>query len=1338
VIVKDERKTKKRLIAELDDLRQQLVETKESLAKLEALAAEQDRVERELGLYAESLESLVEDRTRTLQESGESFRSLAENAADGILISIAEEGRYVYANKRAAEITGYSIGELLKACIKDITHPDTFKAIIRAHKRRLVGEEAPRQYEAIIVRMDGAHVPVELTAARTTWHGQPAVMAIVRDITERKRAEERLTGINECFVSFGTDPLENINLLTALCGETLAATCALYNRLDGALLCSLGRWNTPSDYDPVDKPEGHICYDVIQRGKGEALVIRNLPETPYAQTDPNVTPYGLQTYVGWPVKFGGTYVGSLCVVYREDFDPSEADKQFMATVASAIGVEEERRRAEGALRESEERYRAIFEQAADSIVLIDAETGALVEFNDRAHENLGYTRKEFERLKISDFEVIESAGQVAQHLERIVKAGKDTFETKQRRKDGEIRDILVSSRSLSVGGSDFIQSIWYDITERVRSEGMRAQAEETLAAYAERLRALHEIDQAILEARSPDAIAQAALQHIQRVVPCQWASVATFDSEISGATILAINSARDTGPETGAFIPLEPFGDIIDTLRRDAVFAIDDILTYPEPPPLVQAQQSAGVRAFTCVPLMAQGRLIGALNLSSAEPGSLGSEQMDLVLEIANQLAIAIRQADLNAQVQSHASDLEQRVVARTIELERRTVQLQTAAAVARDAAIAHDLGGLLNRATNLICKRFGFYHAGIFLVDAQGEYAVLRAAAGVPGREMIEHGHKLKVGEVGIVGYVTGSGKPRIALDVGTDAVHFKTPYLPDTRSEMALPLKVGERIIGALDVQSTQEAAFGEEDVAALQIMADQLAMAIERTRLFEQTQAALEEQLSAVVSNAPIVLFAIDLDGVFTLSEGKGLEALGVKPGDHVGKSIFDVYSSFPRILEDVHRALAGETVSPIADIGGVLFESWYTPLLDQDGEITGAIGVATDVTEREHLEAQIRQQERLAAVGQLAGGIAHDFNNYLTTIMLYAQILLRSPSFPQELATNVRTILDESRRAVRLVQQILDFSRRSMMETQLVDLGSFIEEVTGILRRTLPESIRLLIEVEAEESMVQADPTRIQQALMNLALNARDAMPQGGELSISLSKMRLRSGERDSRAGVLPADIPDGEWVCMAVSDTGVGMTEEVQSHLFEPFFTTKGAEGTGLGLAQVHGIVKQHGGYIGVETALGQGATFCIYLPAHEVALQDPTVMPSTIPPTGDGELILLVEDEDRVREAIHEILETLGYRVLIAANGRQALEVYQSAESVDLVLTDVVMPEMGGIELVRELRKRAAHLKALAITGYMVPEDLAELHEAGIGEIVSKPVEVHTLAEAVHRLLHAG
>ena len=1334
--MKDERKTKKQLIAELDTLRQQLVGANESIAKMEAAAAKQDQIEKELDPYTANLESSVEDKARALQESGENFRSLAENAADGILIGIAKEGRCVYASKKAAEISGYSVKELLQSCIKDLVHPDEFQAIIKAYRRRLAGEGTYRQHETVIVRKDGTGVPVELTTAQTMWDGRPAVVATIRDITERKRAEEHLAGINKCLVSFGADPGENINRLTALCGKMLGATCALYNRLDGGMLCSLGQWNTPPGYNPVDKPEGHICYDVIQLGKDKALLVRNLPETHYAQTDPNVTPYGLQTYVGWPVKFGDTYVGSLCVVYQEDFIPSKADEQFMAVIAAAIGVEEERRQTEEALKESETKFRSLAEQSPNMIFI--NKWGGIVYANQRCQEVMGYGLDEFYApdfdfmvlIAPEDRETIQA--NFAEHMK-----GKEIepYEYGLLTKNGERLEAIITPKLIEYEGDRAILGIITDITERVQNETLRAQAEETLAAYAERLRALHEIDQAILEARSPDAIAQAALQHIQQVVSCRRASVAAFDPEATSATILATTPTTPIGLDTGTVIPLEPFGNIIETLKQNRIYAIDNILTFPQPPPIVQAQQSAGVRAFTCVPLTAQGKLIGALNLSSEEPGALDPEQIDLVLEVASELAIAIRQADLNAQVQSHTSDLEKRVADRTAELERRTVQLQTAAAAARDAAIAHDLDGLLNRATNLICERFGFYHAGIFLVDAQGEYAILRAGTGEAGREMIEHGHKLKVGEVGIVGHVTGSGEPRIALDVGADAVHFKNPYLPDTRSEMALPLKVGERIIGALDVQSTQEVAFSKDDVATLQIMADQLAMAIERTRLFEQTQAALEEQLSTVISNAPIVLFAIDRDGVFTLSEGKGLEALGVEPGEHVGKSIYDVYARLPHILEDVERALTGETVSPIVDIGGSLFETWYTPTRDEHGEIKGVIGVATDVTEREQLEAQMRQQERLAAVGQLAGGIAHDFNNYLTTIMLYAQMLLRNPSFPPELATNAHTILDESRRAVSLVQQILDFGRRSMIETRLIDLASFIEEVTGILRRTIPENINLLIEVESEEFIVNADPTRIQQALVNLALNARDAMPKGGQLRIGLSKITLGSDRSPLQTASLPADIPAGKWVCLTVSDTGEGMSKEVQSHLFEPFFTTKGAEGTGLGLAQVHGIVKQHGGYIGVETKLGRGATFYIYLPAHEMAIQEGAAVPPAAPPHGNGETILLAEDEDRVREALQEILETLGYKVLVARNGREALKIYESAKTVDLVLTDVVMPEMGGIELVREIKNRNPHLKGLAITGYMLPEGLAELHEAGIEDIISKPVEVSTLAGAVHRLL---
>jgi PAS domain S-box-containing protein len=1728
---------------------------------------ERKRVEEELRGYSERLEELVEDKTRTLRESGESFRYLAENAHDGILICIANQGKFVYANKRAAEITGYSVDELIKACIKDVAHPDELGKMMWGYRRRLAGRETQRQYETIINRKDGTSVPVELTAAQTVWHGQLAVMAVARDITERKLAEEalrvserekaaildtmrehvvyqdpdmrilwanraagesvglsseqlvgkfcyeiwnqnsepcagcpvaqaresgrsqeaemttpdgriwlvrghpiqtangeiagvvevtlditerkqageRLIKINECFVNFGPDPAENINRLTALCGETLGATCALYNRLDGELLCSLGQWNTPADYNPVDRPEGHICYDVIQQGGNQALIVRNLPETPYAQTDPNVIPYGLQTYVGWPVKSGDVYLGSLCVVYQRDFVPSKADERFMEIIAAAIGVEEERRRAEEALRESEETYRTLVETAPESVTVTDLEghityvsqraielhgaegAGELLGRNalellvpkdrEKALTNLGRTleegivrnaeytmlrkdgsrfvaalnatllkdaqekptaflatvrditeRKQAEKeleLKVahlaalgqasravtasleldqvlakivslagevtdSDYTsviLMDQTGNLAQSTEnlpgvpaleyRIRSKGLTNWIVRQRKaaiideiKDGTmiprpgkgapqvVNPHIVEAGVQSVAGlpliaKDHLLGVLYlhSMTPGAfhsqlslltafanqaaialenarlygaaqRELGERAQAEEELRRYAGRLDTMHAIEEAILAARSPEEIAQAVLNRIRQLVPCQLASIAVFDQKVYEATILAGISTTDVMLESGTRIPLAPFGNIVKTLQRGEAYLINDLLTYPHPPPIVKAQQAAGVRAYGCVPLIAQGELIGALSLSADTPGRFGDEQVEIARELANQLAIALQQARLHEQVQHHAEELEQRVTERTRDLERRTVQLQVAAEVARDATTAHDLDDLLDSAVNLVRERFGFYHAGIFLVDEQSEYAVLRAATGEAGRKMLEVGHKLKIGEVGIVGYVTGSGNPRITLDVGTDAVHFDNPFLPETRSEMALPLKVNGRIIGALDVQSIQEAAFGEDNVATLQIMADQLAVAIERTRLYERTQATLEERLRAVISNAPIVLFAMDREGVITLAEGKGLEGLGVQADEHIGQSIFDVYRSVPEVTENAQRALAGETVAPVIKIGNTLFESWYTPVRDESGEITGVISVATDITEREraeealreseekyrlvsenipvtvysalpdehstslflsgrmeeltgypseqflkdpqlwaavvhpddrecvwekieehrrnkcaldveyrivtkdgvikwirdratpmidqkgeiiridgfmediterrHLEEQIRLQERLAAVGQLAGGIAHDFNNFLTTIMLYAQILLRKPSLPPELAPVAETILEESRRAAQLVRRVLDFSRRSLLETRPVDLSAHIEETADILERTLPENIQLSVDIGSEEYVVNADPARIQQVVMNLALNARDAMPDGGELRIGLSRIEVKAGDEPP-----VTEMACGEWICLTVSDTGTGMTEEIQSHLFEPFFTTKGPKGTGLGLAQVYGVVKRHDGHIKVETQEGQGTTFRVYLTPHEATELAESQKPPAAPPQGQGETILLAEDEEQVRKAGREILDSLGYRVLIAANGQEAIRVYRSAERVDLVLTDLIMPEMGGKELARELRKIDSHVKVLALTGYTLAEEMKELKQAGILDVVHKPFEVKTLAEVIRQTLDA-
>jgi two-component system cell cycle sensor histidine kinase/response regulator CckA len=405
---------------------------------------------------------------------------------------------------------------------------------------------------------------------------------------------------------------------------------------------------------------------------------------------------------------------------------------------------------------------------------------------------------------------------------------------------------------------------------------------------------------------------------------------------------------------------------------------------------------------------------------------------------------------------------------------------------------------------------------------------------------------------------------------------------------------------------------------------------------------------------------------------------------------------------------------------------------------DGTILGYQGIIHDLTEHKRLEEQMRQQDRMAALGQLAGGIAHDFNNILMTIILYAEMLSEEPSLPSDLAPDLESILDEAQEAAHLVRQVLDFSRRSPIETRLVDMRTFVHESVDMLRRTLSENIALLLEVGPGKCVVKADPTRIQQVVMNLVVNARDAMPEGGELRLGLSRLRTRLGDEPPLA-----EMDAGEWICLAVSDTGTGIPPDVLPRIFEPFFTTKPkGEGTGLGLAQVYGIVKQHRGHVGVETEVGKGTTFRIYLPAQEMQEVAETSQEERAA-RGKGETILVAEDEEKVRELSRRILESLGYRVLMAANGREALEIYRTTKracpeqgrGIDLVLTDMVMPEMGGKELIQKLRKENPHLKVAAMTGYVLAEDLQELKEEGSLEIVHKPLDTNTLARVVRHAL---
>jgi len=401
---------------------------------------------------------------------------------------------------------------------------------------------------------------------------------------------------------------------------------------------------------------------------------------------------------------------------------------------------------------------------------------------------------------------------------------------------------------------------------------------------------------------------------------------------------------------------------------------------------------------------------------------------------------------------------------------------------------------------------------------------------------------------------------------------------------------------------------------------------------------------------------------------------------------------------------------------------------------DGRIVGYQGIIRDLTQQKRLEERLRQQDRMAALGQLAGGIAHDFNNVLMSIILYTETLLDEPALPTELAQDMQSILDDAQDASKIVQQILDFSRRAPLETRSVDLAELVQKFVQMIRRILPSSIDVSCLIQDGPHVVNADASRLQQALMNLTVNARDAMPDGGKLRIGLSRLTLAPGQTSPAT-----EMPPGEWICLTVTDTGIGIAPDIRDHIFEPFFTTKfKGEGTGLGLAQVYGIIAQHGGYIGLETEAGSGATFYLYLPPYQTQDDPAQARPTRTKGaavTGAGETILVVEDEANVRQSTQKTLESLGYRVLTAANGQQALQVYRSTPGINLVLTDMMMPEMNGQQLVEELSRIAPNCRIVVMTGYVLSDDLQRLNHEAKWRIVPKPLDTNALSQAIRQTL---
>jgi two-component system, cell cycle sensor histidine kinase and response regulator CckA len=382
---------------------------------------------------------------------------------------------------------------------------------------------------------------------------------------------------------------------------------------------------------------------------------------------------------------------------------------------------------------------------------------------------------------------------------------------------------------------------------------------------------------------------------------------------------------------------------------------------------------------------------------------------------------------------------------------------------------------------------------------------------------------------------------------------------------------------------------------------------------------------------------------------------------------------------------------------------------------------------DISKRAELEQQLRQAQKMEAVGNLAGGVAHDFNNLLMIISSYTQMLEDALAPEDRLRQNTRQVLKAVARSSALIQQLLAFSRKQILSPRILDLNTVAEDTAKMIRRIIGEDIELILSLERPLWVVKADPDQVGQVLLNLCVNARDAMPRGGKLTIATHSSKIDREAREVMPGVVP-----GPYTILTVSDDGIGMSPQVQSRIFEPFFTTKAmGKGTGLGLSMVYGIVKQSGGYIWVDSELDRGTRFQILFPAVDEAVTE--VEPDKATPAGGkGETILLAEDEDALRESIAAYLMQHGYNVLAASNGDEALQLAEKhLGQIHLLLTDVVMPKLEGAELAIELAKVRPGISTLFMSGYTDRRLLEHLPQARKPAVLQKPLNLHSLLEII-------
>jgi len=684
-------------------------------------------------------------------------------------------------------------------------------------------------------------------------------------------------------------------------------------------------------------------------------------------------------------------------------------------------------------------------------------------------------------------------------------------------------------------------------------------------------------------------------------------------------------------------------------------------------------------------------------------------------------------------------------------------VSIRSASLLELGLDLAHSckLDELMEKAGNAARKIIGGNYSGIGILAKNGPHLRSFALFGADPEVAAKLAHAVFNGPI-FREIVSGRKVRRAFSPFGEPAGLELSVYHPPVRSFLGAPLEPGDRVYGWIYVaDKLASLEFTEEDSRILTALAAKVALAFENAERFRtiqeharQLETEIEERKRAedrfrvMVETAPTGIVIADERGRIAEVNAQALQMFGYDRGELIGEAIEILLPERLRSSHQGHRS--GYTKEPrVRPMGvgmelparrkdGTEFPAEISlgPLVTKEGVLVSSAIV--DITGRKKMEGQLRQSQRMEAIGKLAGGVAHDFNNLLAVILGSADVVLDKLPADHPSRRNLELIRQAGSSAADLTRQLLAFSRQQMLQPRLLDLKDVLKRTQMLLARLIGENIQFTISLEPSLGQVKADPGQIEQVLLNLAVNARDAMPQGGRLRIEARNVELDDSYKDAHQPVIP-----GRYVMLAIEDTGSGMDRDTQSRIFDPFFTTKElGKGTGLGLATVYGIVKQSAGYIWVYSELSKGTIFKVYLPRVDESTQ-PVEQKEPDPLISRGcETILLVEDSDSLRELAQEYLESVGYSVLEAASGKEALQQARDFHgTIHLLLTDVVMPEMSGPELASQMVSLRPGIKVIFTSGY-TDDTVARqgVLDPGV-TFIQKPYRPKALARKIREVL---